>query len=469
MSKWRILRLIIFTCMIFIFSKGCPDESFAGHGEVTTQKIPIFRKLLEEEGFTVKEGSLGMVDVVSWCCAGILPSCFGNNGSFPYLMYMIPPGEGQAVGKSNPWTFQLRPDEAIVFIGKTPPPMSYFSYRSYLMTRYFPLEQTRKRLFLSLGDTLNNLTIKTKGIATENPFNKDIIIITTADRGIEKRILKCAQKAGYPKEIINLDIIPFSAVKLGFNSDSDEFAFLHRIALPKYGYEDAVNAYLKNPGGIVFRITPVNKETYDPYPMPKIRVRGTGVTEIDLMDDVEELREAILTKYPGLQANDLVSSVWLTEGFDALQRGINGLEENRDTTYLRTEPLFTLSEDPDDFVIVYGVNHEATGKATYANFTIYGTELLIGVASEHSRNFWGSAADYLPRKTEANYLYAWKIARDCKGEAHCTEVPLGECPGLSVDKEMFIVFRAYLERETKVGPAYSEIVYDRAIKFSPQP
>jgi len=159
-------------------------------------------------------------------------------------------------------------------------------------------------------------------------------------------------------------------------------------------------------------------------------------------------------------------SVWLPEGFDAIQRGINGLEENRDTTYLNTDPLFTLSEDPNDFLIVYGVNHEATGKATYANFTIYGTDLLIGVASEHSRDLWGSAQEFIPGDLNVNYLYVWKVARHCNGEAHCTEVPMGDCPGLSVDDQMFVVFRAYLERGTKVGPAYSEIVYDRAIKFS---
>jgi hypothetical protein len=436
-------------------------------GSISSRKITAFRTELEKSGFVVQAGKLGLVDVVSLCCAGVLPSCLGNNGSFPYLMYTIPPGEGQTVGKSNPWTFQLRPDEAIVFIGKTPPPVSYFSYRSYLMTRYYAPEQTRMKIFASLGDTLNNLTIKTTGIRTGDPFGQDTIIVTTADMNIEQRILKAARRSGLPLDIINTDVIPSSAVKLGFNSDSDEFVFLHRIALPKYGYDKEVSAYLQNPGGVVFRVTPVTPATSDPYPVPRLRVRGTGVTEIDLLDDLDSLRQAILTKYSGLTSTDIMSSVWLTEGFDAIQREMDVLGENRDTTYLKTEPLFTLSEDPNDFLIVYGVNHEATGKATYANFTVYGADLLIGVASEHSRNLWGSAQDYIPAQSETNYLYAWKVARHCNGEAHCTEVPIGDCPGLALDEQMFIVFRAYLERTTKVGPAYSEIVYDRAIKFSP--
>ena len=31
-----------------------------------------------------------------------------------------------------------------------------------------------------------------------------------------------------------------------------------------------------------------------------------------------------------------------------------------------------------------------------------------------------------------------------------------------------IGFRSYLEKATKTGPSYSEIVYDRAIKFDPK-
>ena len=467
--KRRTSWIILCTLLMFLVTPGYAQDNPPAHkklASISPKKIAAFRTELEQDGFIVKEGSFGTVDVVTLCCSGVLPSCLGNNGNFPYLMFTIPPGEGQTVGKTNPWTFQLRPDEAIVLIGRTPPPVSYFSYRSYLMTRYYASDQTRKKIFASLGDTLNDLTIKTKGMRAGDPFDQDTIIVTTADSGIDKRIRKAARRAGLQEDIINTDIIPSSAVKLGFNSDSDEFAFLHRIALPKYGYEDEVSAYLQNPGGVVLRVTPVTPAAVDPYSMPRLRVRGTGVTEIDLMDDLDDLRQAILAKYTGLQATDLVASVWLTEGFDAIQRGINGLGENRDTTYLKADPLFTLSEDPNDFLIVYGVNHEATGKATYANFTVYGADLLIGVASAHSRDFWGSAQDYISGQPETNYLYAWKVARHCNGEAHCTEVPIGDCPGLALDEQIFVVFRAYLERGTKVGPAYPEIVYDRAIKFS---
>jgi hypothetical protein len=39
--------------------------------------------------------------------------------------------------------------------------------------------------------------------------------------------------------------------------------------------------------------------------------------------------------------------------------------------------------------------------------------------------------------------------------------------GIDLEKECFVRFRAYVEKETKVGPFWSEIIYDRAVKFSP--
>ena len=40
--------------------------------------------------------------------------------------------------------------------------------------------------------------------------------------------------------------------------------------------------------------------------------------------------------------------------------------------------------------------------------------------------------------------------------------------GIEPDQPLFVAWRAYMENTTKTGPAYSEIVYDRAIKFDPK-
>jgi hypothetical protein len=40
--------------------------------------------------------------------------------------------------------------------------------------------------------------------------------------------------------------------------------------------------------------------------------------------------------------------------------------------------------------------------------------------------------------------------------------------GIDLDQPLFIAWRLYLENATKTGPSYSEILYDRAIKFDPK-
>lgn len=54
-----------------------------------------------------------------------------------------------------------------------------------------------------------------------------------------------------------------------------------------------------------------------------------------------------------------------------MQEVIDVLGETRDTAYLRTDP-FKLNDDPNEFAIIYGINHAATGKATYSNMGITG-------------------------------------------------------------------------------------------------
>jgi hypothetical protein len=233
----------------------------------------------------------------------------------------------------------------------------------------------------------------------------------------------------------------------------------------------------------VLRLTPKAPVTPDPFPVPTLRVRGTGKTELDLLLAVEELRHAILSKYENLKATELPTYVALPEGFTATQSKVNTIGDNRDSAYFSTVEVdawtkkddcrrnaaFTLPDSPDDFVIIYGVNHEATGKVTYSNCVIYGLQYLNGVASVDSRAYQGSADDYIAGHPKAGYLYAWKIARKSYGDPHCLEVPVGpQRYGIGLDDKLMVFFRMYLEKATKAGPAHNELVLDRVIKFSPR-
>jgi hypothetical protein len=128
-----------------------------------------------------------------------------------------------------------------------------------------------------------------------------------------------------------------------------------------------------------------------------------------------------------------------------------------------------------EFYVAYGVNHKASGKATYSNVSILGWNKKSSPAMISDDDMVGSASSYLglsPDDPTANLLYAYVVARpgSCVGDPKfCREVGYDCTSGVADQEPLALVFRAYLEPETKVGPAYCEIVIDRIIKFTPKP
>jgi hypothetical protein len=472
---------------------------------VKTYDSEAFRQALEQDEFTVQEGELGYFDLIKLLEEGALPSAYGNNPTTKYVAYFVPAATGYKVderiskitstlgmsGNTTPF-WNLRPDEAVVFVGRTPPECRYFSSDIMIMHRTYGNE--KRWIFANIADSVNNLVIKTEGTpngSSGNPFNQTTVIIITADKGIDQRIRAAAQSAGYSDSIINTQVLPSTILNMGLENNSDTFAAFIRPAL--FNDTQAGDDYINNTSATVFRITPNNTTELDPYAYPELRVRGTGKTEFELKDDLEKLRTAILNKYNESNATELPTSQAVPVGSDAIQRGINAVGPTNDACYLWSanqtvssptppffntsnyypflrDPAITLGNDTNEFIIVYGVNHVATGKAMYSNFAIYGADMFNGVRAITNNDFNGSAEEYLPDNPNAKYLYAYKLARHCsEGDRYCYEVPYGIGPhGIELDQPLFIGWRAYLENSTKTGPSYSEIVYDRAIKFDPR-
>ena len=491
-----MMRSAILSIMVMlIFAVGC---SSGGDG-AGTGDVGRLRAALDQAGFQVQDGKLLPLDIPDLFCKKVLPSCYGNNNDTPYMVYVLPPAPDQdpAVRNTFPWTYRMRPDEAVVFVGRTPPPAKYFSYKTYLAGYLVEGEPMIHRIYASLGDTINNFRINTAG--GNDPYGKLVMLVSTADRAVEARIRAAAEQAGYGPEIMNTDVIPSSILNMGLGLMDDELTFLHRIAFFENAGEK--EAYMKpepvivggklieppyepNDRGVVLRLTPKpgHEQALKPYDVPSLIVRGTGTTELDRIDALEDLREAILTRYGHLEATEYESRVWLTEGYDAIQRGIDVLGETRDTIYLRTDAV-TLGNDPDEFLMVYGIIHALTGKCVYSNLNIYTedvvTDLLplekfihlgfLSVNSEKSaesrEGMKGSAAPYLPGHPDAPLFYAWKVSRNClPGEDYCLQVPDSPCGRITFNN-LFAAFRAYVEPGTLVGPTASELLYDRVIHF----
>ena len=476
-----------------------------------TGDVKAFQQALEKDGFTVQEGEFGPLDLIKLNSLGFIPTAAGNNPTTKYMGYFVPPAPGhevdpvmaeysKAAGLSGNTTniWNLRPDEAVVFVGRTPPECRYYSFDSAQQSGIYG----NKILWTwpNLGDTLNNLVIKTEGTPNGlpgNPFNQNTVIVHTADRGIDQRVRAAAQSAGYPDGIINTMVFPSSMLHMGVENYSDTFSIYIRPAL--YKDEQAGSDYLNNTPAVIFRITPNESMKLDPYKVPEQRVRGAGTTEFDLMDDLEQLRNSILEKYNDLNARELPTSQWFPPGNDAFQKGINVYGPDNDACYLWTatqtlstqipwtddvsqyypfidkyypfvrDSEVTLDNSTNEFLIVYGVNHVATGKATYLNFGVYGADRWNGVGAVTDLDLNGTAQAYLPDNPNAKYLYVYKVARICNGDPHCFKVPTGPgAHGIRTNQSLLIGWRLYLEKSTKTGPSYSEIVYDRAIKFDPK-
>jgi hypothetical protein len=469
-EKGSVLRVFL-ACLLFCSLLIPISCSHATPGTASELK-----ESLEKAGFSVQQGKFGQANIFGMEQAGLLATCNYQNAGAAYITPKLPPAPGQsapcyfsdaAIEPADQGLFidyRVQPDEAIVFAGKTPPKCKYFGYDANIVTRWNQVTGKPAMIFGNYGDPINPLVIKTDGPA-DDPYARNTMIVMTADKGVASKIKAAAGGAGYSENIINEYPIPSQLLKLGLGQESDTLTLLHRFAYPVD--EKAGNEYLANPTMSVFRVTPGSSPEPDLYDMPSGRIRGTGdYKEPALSHEVEGLRQAILKKFGNLAAQEFTTSTWGADGLDAIQEMQSGYGPGRDAQYLKTTD-FTLADDPNEFVIVYGINHAAIGKATYSSLSVYGTQQANGVASAWSGEYAGTAEEYLPGDPDAKYLYVWKIARSSNGDAHTTVVPFNQgINGIDVDQSMFLGFRAYLENSTKTGPIATELYYDRAIKFS---
>jgi len=448
----------------------------AGQDPLDPKALSLLQTALNQDGFDVLYGRAEAWNLTAdWCNnkPGV-DSAQGFNNE-PYLQVLVPKSAQDPGYPGLTQDFQLRQDEAIVLIGLTPPPVKYFSYTPYLSTRVYP--DGRKSILASLGDQLNNAVIKSIG---NSPFNSPVALIFTPDQSTDARIREALRRAGYPAAIVNTVVFPSSMLKLGHNETADVLKIVTRTAV----WEDttAAAAYINNPPIKVLRVTPRVQATAKPFATPPLRIRGTGHTEMDLANKLDDLRQGIIAAHPGLNATDIQSIPMCFEGYDLIQRG-NWCGDSRDAFYIGAGYLGYATSDPasidltlgdDEFLMVYGVNHVATGKATYMNLNFYAdkqAQLFVGSLSD---NWFPAAAPwYLPDDPAAEAMYAYKVARNCtEGEAFCLKLsPPEGCTRLTLDASTVLtVFdRVYLEPATKVGPALPEILYDRVLKFSPRP
>jgi hypothetical protein len=463
-------------CLCFLLAFQLAVPSFAQQAGVSPlrRKAEVMKRYLNNKGFTVKEGLFLPLNAVDWYCAGILYSCNMNNAGAPYNIVLPPAPDGGYGTKTEAPSFRMRRDEAIVLVGPTPPKCKYYSYSLFLWYRWDQAQGRTRKLFDTLGQPLNRFLLNTGG----SDFDKNIVLSFTCDKRVDKDVREAAKDAGFPEDVLNTYVVPSSGLNTdnALDEQSDSMVIVQRTAL----FADPNNA---NPETaerpIVFRVTPTNPTPaaqLKPFPAPELRVRGTGKTELDWAPAVETLRQSILASYPGRRPEEYTTIQYLMQSPIAIQSWVNTLGDSSDTTYLGTQENFKLADDPEDFLIVYGVNHAKTEKALYANINVYKACALCGVAtvfnvtSGNQQGYENTALDYLrgPQPFDPSYLFAYKISRNCNGDPHCLTVPTSEeCRnGAAPNDDLVLGFRAYLEPKTKTGPSYTELQFEKVLHYT---
>lgn len=431
-----------------------------GGGGGSSAPAPTASEAWDKRGLAVTPARFDFLDLTA-CCAS---SCLGNNPTSPYAALAVPPPAG-APPSADPTgrAFRLRADEAVVFVGNTPPEVKYFGFTPYISERSDG-RGGRAKPMASIAETLNNLVIKVEAASGEPVFGKRTAVVLAADARTVRAVSDGLVESGLAATAINTLVLDPALARFGLDEAADAFGVLFRVAVPKD--RAALDAWVSAPGATVFRVTPKVPAAAEPLASPSARSKSTATTEAALTAAVNALGDAIAAAYPGRIGESLAVGDGVRDPAACLA-GTAGdcLFDNRDTTYPSIGARILFAND-SDFYVVYGVDHQVSQKVSYANFSIYAVENLVGIAAVTGDRYPGSAQRYLPGSADAARLYAWKIARACAGEPYCLEVPKGDCPsGIDNLKLASIAFRTYLEPATGTAPDPATLVRDRVVRF----
>jgi hypothetical protein len=456
----------------------------AGRVEVTVGPPPGFGSVFppasdvasafQDSGFEVRLGEANKQFPIEFCLAGYTPDANGNNVGVPYFGIQMPPPPGQDSLFSVPLMYNVKADEAVILIGKTPPKCTYFSYRSYLYNRYydFPPPPKRRKINASLGETTSLYRMR-PDLPLDSMFSRNFAVIMAADSIIaaEAKATILASTTAIAAADIHYDILPSGDLfRCGEGKEADWTNILHRVSL----FEDTVagNEYMDNPPLEVLQVTrslPAFAGLWSIHPfMP----RTSGMTEYDHFHDMELLELGIYEAYK--QNYDFIwlsSTPFNLEAYTAIQQGVNAFGDNHDCLYVRTND-FLLGEN--DIALAYGVDHTQTGQAVYDNIIIYGSKYFDGFGGLTNEMMAKSARQFFPDSlvSVADKFYVYCFARQpIPDNPYVFIVPAdtnNTLSGINVDDSAFLCTRLYVNSVTKIGPDPLEVIIDRFILLRPK-
>lgn len=400
-------------------------------------------------------------------------SCYCNNPLSPYGS----PYFGEYGPEPNLATLQLGNDEAVVVIFRTPPAMRYFSFNQYLYQK----PGSSSAVFASMSDALSHRELGTTG-STEpgtSPFDSYAALVWTADQNSFDSVQALLMQSGLPLHAINYLPLPQAipavppqagyALHLGHGPGYEAFNLLMRTALP-HNQAD-FDAYLKENPYYVLRVGPGIHLPPAPSPVIGYPSEVSGIVEDPaLQTALKRLVANIQVHYGASFTMKRQQNSYTTHtGWDCITGLTDCAGDNYDALYSREMSRLARVRDLQDFVIVVGVNHQKTGKAAYASFTVYDPDKLASIVSVADSDLTTRSALYHagitdpddPRTRLYRGLFAYMFAYDCGGKQYCAEIPApteSNPVGLEPGAPFFVLGRSYMEPNTLVRPSVEEIV-----------
>ncbi len=457
----QLVVVILLVCSTVPASAGSPmpENKVPGSVESTARRL---MHDLKKDGYEVSRGYFKLY-TQSDCpyTYETLNTCLGNNPAAPYVIPIVPawpdewvdPGTANILGPTLEGynaSYRLDPREAIVILGKLPPPAAYFGLQTYLLSRpgtwmedsaqyqfvkayipalfhtFFstlPKHEERLQSWADLSNPINNVVIQN---GSHNVWNQERYFVITPDKTMDLAIRQALAGLDIPDDFVFTEQIP-SDMTIGLAEESDDFMTILRYAMPVDGGADGArsNAWREDLPLIVLRIRDTRStHQSQAYPPVKFEARsGATPPEINLKPDLITLAKAVCDRWG--QPCDLEGAAFdqrarpllnmplpplSMTGPECLKVGMNCLAPNEDTTFFMSARLPL----PDKLVYaVVGALGTRTGNATYVGLGLNDSLTQLGFDNISNEQLAGSADEYdLPNRDQFFIQY---FARDCTG------------------------------------------------------
>jgi hypothetical protein len=529
MFDYRKIPVFLLFAAALLFAAGAYAK---GDSVKPPNKVPklveskarrLINDLKEQKGFEVSRGYFKLYTIDD--CAytySIMRTCYANNPAAPYITFAVPPWPGEFVAPetSSLWgsslkgyndTFRFDPNEAIVILGRMPPPAAYFAKHTYLFSREGTIETGSDRYqdidtymhpllrlffgympdatpekppprfqsFSTLSNHINNVVIERQSHAA---FNQIKYFIITPDPLMDAAVREALAGISVKEEDIFTEKIP-ADMSIGIDHASDTFTTILRYAQPADGGKPgtASDRWRNELPMVVLRVrnTLCNEpgkceQRYPPFDFDDLEKRS-AVTELPYESDRDTLLYAVSQRWkqPCSKADcsDRAETFTDLQEFPTYMVGPlctpfqeNCLADNWDAAYQICSPRLL---DNGEVYAVAGTLGTETGNATYVGFGINHGEVFLGVANLSDKDLKGTAKKYRGKVNHSGKFYLYYFARDCSGledltDGNCLELTEKMIPS---DHHVGFSVRDYIRPGTQRGPDSSLILPSKVLKL----